>query len=190
MDNKREMPVFDPAAIKGMDEGQIDEYGRQYTEAVEGYVRESIAEGLAPVIEDMDRRAREGDERAALLELRESGEYYDFDEKRDAAEKLSEGRPALSAMDAKERYTAAYLMVKGAEALAARKGAPARTPEEKAEEAWSDPEVMRLLSERRAKEAATDLPLFPGSASGAVAVQEKPKTLADASARARKHFKL
>ena len=190
MEEKREMPVFDPAAIKEMDEGQIDEYGRRYTEAVEGYVRESIAKGLAPVIEDMDRRTREGERNAALLELRENEEYYDFAEKRDAAEKLIEGMPALAAMDARERYTAAYLMVKGAEALAARKGATERTPEQKAEDAWNDPEVMRLLMERRAKEAVADLPVFPGSSAGAVAVQDKPKTLADASARARKHFKL
>lgn len=191
MENKREMPVFDPAAIKEMDEAAIDEYGREYTEAVEGYVRESIAQGLAPIMEDMDRKARESDERAALLSLGENEEYYDFAEKREAALKLLEGMPSLGELEPTERYTAAYLMVKGAEALAAHNEAPApRKPEEIADEAWGNPEVMRELSRRIAESGAEALPLFPGTAAGQVREQDTPKTLAAASERARKHFRI
>lgn len=190
MESKHEMPTFDPAALRGMSEEQLDEYGRQYTEAVESYVRESVAESLVPVMEDMGRREQEQAERTALLELRENGDYYDFEEKLEEAKTLCEGMPALSSMDAKERYTAAYLMVKGAEALAARKSAPARAPKEIADEIWENPEVMRLLAERKAKEAAGDLPVFARSAAGAATVPTAPKTLADASAQARKHFKI
>ena len=146
---------------------------------------------MVPLIEDMGKREREAEDRTALLELRENEDYSDFAEKLDAVNALIDGMPHFASMDAKERYTAAYLMVKGAEAVAAAK-APAvkKEPAEIAEEVWADPEVMRLLSERRAREADHDLPVFSRSAGGAATVPSTPKTLADASARARKYFKI
>ena len=192
MEVKNEMPTLDGEAMKDLSEEELAEYGRAYTEAVEDYVRRSVAESMVPLIEDMGKRERESEDRAALIEMRENEEYSDFSEKMEAVNNLISGMPALTGMDPKERYTAAYLMVKGAEAIAAAKAAPAkREPADIAEEVWGNAEVMRLLSERKAREADRgDLPVFSRSAAGAATVPSTPKTLADASARARKHFKI
>lgn len=190
MESKNEMPILDSEAIKGLEGEELAEYGRQYSEAVEDYVRRAVAESMVPLIEDVGKRERDAEEREALSALRENGEYYDFSEKLESVNGLISGMPALASLEPKERYTAAYLMVKGAEALAAKKSAPKREPRDIADEVWADPEVMRLLSERRAKEAEIDLPVFARSAAGAATVPATPKTLADASAQARKHFKL
>ena len=190
MENKTDMPMPDSEAMKGLSDDELAEYGRQYSAQVEDYVRRQVAESMVPLIEDMGKRERESEDRAALLEMRENEEYSDFSDKLEAVNSLISGMPALSSLDPKERYTAAYLMVKGAEALAAAKAAPAkREPAEIAEEIWEDPEVMRLLSERRARETETELPVF-SRGGGAAAVPSSPKTLADASAQARKHFKI
>ena len=188
-ENTKEMPTLDHNAIAQMSAEELEAYGKSYTESVEEFVRENLAQGLVPVIEDIEARCKQQEERAALLELKENGDYYDFAEKTAETMAICEGMPQLMSLGAKERYTAAYLMVKGAEALAQHKAAPVRDPKEIADEVWQNPEVMRLLYDRRAKQADTPLPVFARSAAGTATMPSAPKTLADASASARKRFK-
>lgn len=188
MEKSNEMPIFDPAAIRQMSESEIDEYGRAYTDAVDAYVRESIAQTLAPVISELEQQSEREGMRAAENDMRENADYYDFCEKQEQVAELCERIPALGAVSPKERLTMAYLMVKGAQAIGEHKNAPTRDPAQIADEIWENAEVMKLLSERRAREADTQLPVFARSAAGAAAVPKPPATLSDASAQARKHF--
>ncbi len=188
MEENKNVPIFDPAAIRKMSEEEIDAYGKAYTHAVDAYVRESVAESLAPVIEDLESKEQEQTLREAVSDLKENADYYDFSDQYARVRELCESLPALQGAEPRQGLTMAYLMIKGAEALSAHKNPPVREAAEIAEEIWANPEVMKLLALRRAEEADEDLPVFARSGTGVMAAEQTPKTLSDASSQARKHF--
>ncbi len=184
------MPVFDPEGILGMSAEQLDEYGRQYTAAVEKFVREQAVRDLDGLITDIEAREREQEWRDAENELGANADYYDFAEKREQVRRVCDALESAENANPRTRMTMAYLMVKGAQALGEHKNPAVRTPEEIAEEVWSNSDVMKLLAERRAKQADSELPVFARASAGAASSPQSPKTLADASAQARKYFEI
>lgn len=191
MENKVEAPVFDLEKIKTMSDEQLDDYGKTYTQAVAAYVKTTLAQDLAPVIEELEKKEHEQQYRSALIELKENGDYYDFTEKQEQAEALAQTMPGLSEWDAKSALTAAYLLIKGAEAIAAHKAPQSESAQQLVDRVYENPEALKLLYERRAKEAAgEELPVFARSAGIAANVKKKPQTLADAREQASKAFKI
>ena len=161
MENKVEAPVFDLEKIKTMSDEQLDDYGKTYTQAVAAYVKTTLAQDLAPVIEELEKKEHEQQYRSALIELKENGDYYDFTEKQEQAEALAQTMPGLSEWDAKSALTAAYLLIKGAEAIAAHKAPQSESAQQLVDRVFENPEALKLLYERRAKEAAgEELPVF------------------------------
>ncbi|MCI8590207.1 MAG: hypothetical protein HFE77_05800 [Clostridiales bacterium] len=190
MEQKIKMPVFDITMIKSMTEEELNRYGKQYTEEVAAYVQKSLADELQPVIEEMEKREREALDRQAVEELKDNKDFYDFTEKLEQVQSLIGSLPILAQMDTKCALTVAYLMIKGAQAISEHKEPSEENAQTIADRIYENTEVMKLLSERRAKEAAQDLPVFAKTAGIAANVKKKPKTLADAREEAQKYFKL
>jgi len=190
MEENVQMPVFDIQMIKSMTEEELNHYGKQYTEEVAAYVKKSLAKELQPVMEEMEKKEREALDRQAVEELKANQDFYDFSEKLDQAKSLVRSLPVLAQMDKKCALTAAYLMIKGAQAISEHKEPVQENAQELADRIYENTEVMKLLNERRAKEAVQDLPVFAKTAGIAANVKKKPKTLADAREEAQKYFKL
>ena len=185
------MPAFDPAKIREMTDEQLDEYGKEYTAAVTDFVKESVAAQLVPVMRELEQKQAEQEFRSAVCEMKENEDYYDFTEKFEQVKALCDSLPSLGSMDARSALTMGYLMVKGAQAVGEHKKPAVQSAQELADQIYENAEVMKLLNERRAKDAAdAELPVFAKSASGAAGVKKKPQTLSDARDEARKYFKI
>jgi len=161
--------------------------------AAEEYIRHRVAEEVAKAVAPMAERYKAAQE-AALRQavkngMRASAEYDGFAEVENKVEEILSSDGELMRMDPYKAYTYAYLMARG---LKSKEPAPERSASDRAAEVLSDPEVMKILEQKRAEDAAalhSTLPKLPASGGVLPATPEKtPKTLSEARALAMKSY--
>lgn len=183
-------PLFDIAMVAGKSPEEIDRYAREYTDSVARYVKETVAEEISGSVADLEQREKEAELAAARAALLSNDDLYDFSKRSGEVDSLVAAIPGMKELPPESAMTLCYLMIKGAEAVRDFKNPKVETPEEIAEKIYERADVMKILAERRAKDAPDELPVVVKSGGSAVNIKPKPKTLADARTSAEKHFKI
>lgn len=189
-DNSVDTPLFDIGMVAGKSPEEIDKYAKDYTETVARYVKDTVAQEINDSVAALEKREKEAELTAARASLMADNDLWDFSERSDEVDSLMAAIPGMKELSAQSAMTLCYLMIKGAEAIKNFKNPKAETPEEIADKIYERADVMKILAERRAKDAPDDLPVVVKKGSSAVNIKPKPKTLSDARSSAEKHFKI
>lgn len=153
------------------------------------YIAAKIAAETAPMKRKYEQAEAEANIAAVKNKMRGDARYADFDNMEKDIDALVMRDPDLAHMNPAKAYTTAYLLARG---LAAEKPAPEKSATDIAQEAMSNPEVMRIIAERTAAEtqrAQADAPKMPGGGQIPATPAKAPKTLAEARAMAFNLFK-
>lgn len=183
LENALEPPTLDINGMMYDDDETRQRKQNEYNTAMLEYQRKMLMREMQPMMDSYRAQQQSQALQSAVDNLHAiPGVGGRFDDVAADIPQTIKSIPALSGMPPNEAVVLAALVAKGRAAA----NAPAKTPEQMADEVYSNPEVMKLLELKRSQALAQNRNIPPMSASqGAMSaapvnVDHKPETVQDA----------
>lgn len=183
LEDALEPPTLDIDGMMYDDDATRQRKQSEYNTAMLDYQRKMLMREMQPMVDSYRQQQRDGEMQASIANLHNlPGVGNRFDDVAADIPQTIRSIPALANMAPNEAVPLAALIAKGRAAT----NAQAKTPEQTADEVFSNPEVMKLLELKRANQLRANQNIPPMSASqGAMStaplnVTPKPETVQDA----------
>lgn len=185
-----EPPVFDYKNFEFMSDDDKEKYQKEFSQKMSEYAYKvalrDMQKEIAPIKEQF-QKAKETEMIANVkAKLSSLPEYVGFSEMMPQIETIIAKEPALQSTEPEKRYTIAYLMAKGLNAVQT----PKRSDEDIINEVMSNPEILKQIKAREAQmieKSNANLPKFAATHGTVPATPtQKPKTLEEAQRNALK----
>ena len=154
----------------------------EYARSVADYTKQEVLKELAPVIGDYESARKSALVTSAYDEISGIPEFSDISEHREAIERILSKTPELDSLPVQKKLMLAYLADRGMGAISAPP-APARTAADIANEALSNPDVMRIIAQASFSDAKAQSDTIPptkpshGYGNAPVTIPKKPQSI-------------
>lgn len=183
LEDALEPPTLDINGMMYDDDETRQKKQNEYNAAMLDYQRKMLMKEMQPMVDSYREQQKTREMQSAISNLHTvPGMGGRFDDVTADIPQTIKSIPALASMPPNEAVVLAALVAKGRAAA----NAPAKTPEQVADEVYSNPEVMKLLELKRTQALQQNQNIPPMSASqGAMSaapvnVDHKPETVQDA----------
>lgn len=187
-------PTLDFSSMAFDDEETALKKQAQFTQEMADYQRQAVMREIAPFLEEAKAGRAEKEKAQLFAELASDSRFSDMGAKSAMLDNIIANNPELFSadMDTDKKYIAAYAMAKGIESM----NAPA-PKEPSAQELYElykkNPELQSMIEQERieqlkASQQVPNMAASSGAANAALTIKDKPKTMKDAGAAARKLF--
>ena len=176
------MPVLDMSQWGYLSDEQRAEKAAEYQNGMMAYFKNAMLQEIAPLKDAYERQKAAAARDQAIAALSGDERMKGFKDDLPMIQNILDKTPELSGADPNRLYQIAYYINRGMQA----QNAPQRSAAQIADEAMSNPEVMRILETRRATETAqknAEVPVVAASAgmsSAAAVPTNRPKTIEEA----------
>jgi len=176
------IPVLDMSQWGYLSDEQRAEKAAEYQNGMMAYFKNAMLQEIAPLKDAYEQQKAAAAREQAIAALSGDERMKGFKDDLPMIQNILDKTPELSGADPNRRYQIAYYINRGIQA----QNAPQRSAAQIADEAMSNPEVMRILETRRATETAqknAEVPVVAASAgmsSAAAIPTNRPKTIEEA----------
>lgn len=186
---------FDFSELQYLDDSERAAKLSDYMTQLAQSTRESVLKEFEPVINDYKNRQRSAEDEAVMTSISGSGKFPDFKDREGEIKNVINNTPQLQNMEPEQKYTLAYLISKGVQSMNTQ--SKPRSVDDMVNEISGNPEAMKVLESRRAKNISDtnrDVPIISASSSGTANIpanqEKRPSTLKEAYEQSRKSFGL
>lgn len=176
------IPVLDMSQWGYLSDEQRAEKAAEYQNGMMAYFKNAMLQEIAPLKDAYEQQKAAAAREQAIASLSGDERLKGFKDDLPMIQNILDKTPELSGADPNRLYQIAYYINRGIQA----QNAPQRSAAQIADEAMSNPEVMRILETRRATETAqknAEVPVVAASAgmsSAAAVPTNRPKTIEEA----------
>lgn len=193
IEEELEMPTLNIDETLFMDDAQkaaaLADYNKKMSEYNSKLIDREVAKAIEPMRQRFEQAEKAANINAVKNVMRNDAKFADFDALEGDIENLIRNDEDLSKLPPAKAYASAYLMAKGMKQSANQ---PQKSNSELADEIYRNPELMKLIEQKRAEDIdrrQSGMPKLAQSASATPATPNAaPRNLAEARELALKYF--